>query len=91
MLKPGDLVMIVKPTDCCGSMAAVGYIRTVESSTPRQWIKCGLCGRQWHHGDYGPTVATSSGKFTAQHRLRLIPPLTELESTQTEQAVPVPA
>ncbi len=36
-IKPGDLVMIIKPTPCCGHAPRLGYIFTVAE------ISSGLC------------------------------------------------
>jgi len=44
MLKPGDLVMIVKPRECCGSTNTLGAIRTVSDRLPSDEAMCRTCG-----------------------------------------------
>lgn len=41
-IKPGDIVMVVKPTPCCGSGVAVGWLFSVEiiGSGDGQCIRC---------------------------------------------------
>lgn len=82
MFKPGDLVMVVKPTRCCGYAGGLGRIFVV---TDKGWrapkTKCVHCS---HTRDSKNDVELSSITFIEPHRLRLIPPLSELETTERE-------
>ena len=42
-IKKGDLVMVVKPTECCGSTKSLGHIFTVTSVRVVTSV-CGVCG-----------------------------------------------
>lgn len=46
MIKAGDLVMVVKPTECCKSSNRIGSVFTVRKIHQGEaW--CGLCGKEW--------------------------------------------
>lgn len=86
MFKPGDLVMVVKPTLCCGHVTPMqGFIFTVARTKAK---KC-----EWYC-DYCEAVTTTANLAYAQgndigvdvERLRLIPPLLETTEREVEHA-----
>jgi hypothetical protein len=81
-IKEGDLVMVVKPTRCCGraifgNTFTAGRIRM--STDPSG---CGWCG-----ADNAATMITEwpDGKVIPLWRLKKIPPLSELEGKERER------
>jgi len=80
MIKPGDLVMVVKRRECCGT-GTVGAVFKVIDTRISAILKCSLCGNT--RADV-PTVESSPNRFTEIARLKKIDPLNELEEeTQT--------
>lgn len=43
-IKPGDLVMVIRPTLCCGRTVGLGTVHTVLAVHPRTRYVCGHCG-----------------------------------------------
>jgi len=80
MFKPGDLVMVVKPQFCCGTGKSIGKVFRVHSimRVPNAWCNCGAIKDTIIA--YKDAV---QGGFDVQ-RLRLIPPLSDLETTERE-------
>lgn len=83
----GDLVVVVKPSTCCGSLKAVGKILTVVNRGLTDRSKCTTCGKIFSHTEYS-FVALSTGKTIEITRLRKIPPLPELTSTEIKEEIP---
>lgn len=80
--KVGDLVMVVKPKSCCGYSGALGHIFTVTSLThSAPTTTCVQCGERRHSKD---DVELDGVSWAQPHRLRLIPPLSEPETTERE-------
>lgn len=46
-IKVGDLVMVVKPTLCCGNPYSIGKLFTVIENTIKQISYCIHCGEEW--------------------------------------------
>jgi hypothetical protein len=86
----GDLVAVIKPRRC-GCDDSVGQIFQVE------WIgvdgrpgKCMACGSN----TFQPASITAKrvdGGYVELHRLRRIPPLSELEGERTQEEMKEPA
>lgn len=79
MFKPGDLVMLVKPAPCCGDESDMGVIVTVVGSDANL-SECSECGSYKRE----LMVDFDDGTCAEPSRLRLIPPLSELETTERE-------
>ena len=69
-IQPGDLVMVVKPTPCCGNIHAIGTIYRAASVGYRRF-RCVHCLRK--HIEIGANYDAGSGHMLA--RLKRIPPL----------------
>ena len=78
-ISAGDLVMIVKPSTCCGNGTALGRVFTVAAVDPRG-IRCLHCGQTFS----GPNVAHPDGRGYLPSRCKRIPPTSASESTTTE-------
>ena len=77
--KVGDLVQIVRRSICCGRDNAIGEIYTVVGASDLA-ARCEICyciKNSMH-------VDLDDGACIEPSRLRLIPPLSELESTERE-------
>ena len=76
----GDLVQVVYPSPCCGSLKGMGITFKFAGFGVRQW--CRFCGK----GDFEAALGYSNGgvKFV---RLKRIPPLSELEGERTEESL----
>ena len=77
MIKVGDLVMVVKPTTCCGYAGAIGSVHVVTGM--HHAYVCRACD-----ATVITPVALIDGQFEAREltRLKRIPPLEELERDQ---------
>jgi hypothetical protein len=56
-IKKGDLVMVIRPSSCCGGGKSVGLVRTVTRIMNGAPGTCTGCGRHFTHG----TSAVLSG------------------------------
>lgn len=81
-IKAGDLVMVVRPTPCCGNTGGMGTVyRAAEVSAVESY--CDWCGKDWsgvvvwHEDDSGCDVS----------RLIRIDPPALPESVETEREV----
>lgn len=80
-IKPGDLVMVVKPMACCGNPSALGMTFHILSIVK---MDCWCI----HCGDNRNIVrAESPLGFGDVSRLKKIPPLTELEDITTDYPI----
>ena len=84
-LKPGDLVIVVKPVPCCGNTGTVGKILTVLDHKPADIVRCVYCN---YCGPGTDHVMVSDDTAKGANRLRRIPPLVELESKQQTEKTP---
>ena len=87
-IREGDLVVIVKPVQCCGSQDNLGQIFTVQRIFMSKQNRCRACG-----GISARNVLVAVQQETmpplarSLYRLRRIPPLSELETTNTDSEV----
>ena len=82
--KKGDLVMVVRPSTCCGSVKNVGSIREIGDQLPFALISvCMYCG------DEGPTygqVRLSNGNHIEKYRLiKINPPADDTEEVADKE------
>ncbi len=67
LVRPGDLVMVVKANPCCGGAKSLGQVFTVADLKPLSVCRCDDCGRDSvgtfvaradrpGHGEYLPQV-----------------------------------
>ena len=82
--KPGDLVMVVKPTGCCDSTQSIGLMFTVKEMR-HMASRCAGCGELVAANDVA--VDEANGTVCFPSRLRKIDPLTEQDKTETLQEV----
>ena len=81
-IKVGDLVIVVKPTVCCGNKKRLGQIFKTTAYIVSTCLYCketqsGFC---------------SDTNFAVEYsRLKRIPPLSELEGQRTEEKLKEPA
>lgn len=84
MIKTGDLVVVVKPTVCCGNDSAVGKIFQVGKieSMVGQCVHCGSVAQ-----DFGAEVADEPTRLFRASRLKKIDPLPQDETTKYEETI----
>ena len=82
-IKVGDLVQVVRPSICCKSNYGLGDIFKVTDAFPRK-SDCAMCGASpfvmlldGHH----------SGLFCDSRRVKLIPPLEELDDVKRDEEI----
>lgn len=85
-IKKGDLVMVVKPTTCCGNTKAVGRIFTVRSVALRD-AHCVHC---WHT-EIKITAIRDDGMMYGIDRLKKIDPPAHGDSLPTRADLEVTA
>lgn len=85
-IKPGDLVMIIKPMPCCGYSGGLGLVRTVQAFTSRECgTKCVGCGIS-NRSDFGPHSHANLGDFYVWlYRLKKIDPPALADETETNR------
>ena len=69
-IQPGDLVMVVKPTPCCGAAHTIGEIHRAVTVSERS-IGCIKC----KHAFFGLTVNLDNSTVYLASMLKCIPPL----------------
>lgn len=79
MIKAGDLVVVTKPTPCCGNTSGIGGIFRVESIR-NEFPICGHCWREIKD----PLVIFSRTHGQTLSRLTRIDPLPESETHRDE-------
>ncbi len=77
MIQKGDLVVVVKPTPCCGKEGSVGKIYEVEEFI--EVAKCRHCGKLYNGK---VAVLTEAGRGEPVIRLKRIPPIEELDNLE---------
>jgi hypothetical protein len=84
--KAGDLVMVVKPTPCCGMDMAIGHIFVVHDLGVTDKHTCWYCDAKSSGFLVARTgvVKNSINEAFRVSRLRLIPPLSDDETTERE-------
>jgi hypothetical protein len=83
-IKVGDLVMVVKPAVCCGSVNSIGRIFPVEG-IERVYGQCAHCGMRGH--EYGAKIA--NGRYVLLTRIIKIDPPALPESLEREKELSV--
>lgn len=85
-IKKGDLVMVVKPTPCCGDVTILGSVFT--AGGPRKKLSfCAYCG----HGYEMASVEHPEGGRVLIHRLKKIDPPADGDSLPTRADIEVTA
>ena len=90
----GDLVVVVKPTMCCGNRTRLGHIFRVNylGPSPTKHLRCVYCANRERVLVYvSPFQSVPTGDGYPLERLKRIPPLDELESTKTDEPMKEPA
>lgn len=85
-IKPGDLVMIVKPMPCCGDNATLGNVFIVKSISGSDGV-CGACG---DYQEFAMDALRPDGGYTQLSRLKKIDPPAEGDSLPTRKDLEVP-
>lgn len=83
--KKGDLVMVVRPTYCCGGSGALGQIHEVaEQALKLPFNKCVYCGEFSPSGD--DDVLTVDGAARSRSRLiKINPPADDTEEVADKE------
>ena len=85
-IQVGDLVVVVKPTYCCGYARSLGMTFVVNKIMEGP-SRCGNCGAI----DETLDALKPDGDWAELGRLKRIPPLKELEGQRTEEERREPA
>lgn len=85
-IKTGDLVMVVKPTPCCGNNTGVGVIGAV-SKLKFVRGRCKFCGQK----DQKMLVYLENGKSVLKNRVKKIDPPADGDSLPTRKDIEVAA
>lgn len=88
-IKPGDLVMVVRPSACCGSTTSVGKVGTV-APNPSWGIyaECDCCGATCWDIENFRTISDGAYHVTT---LQKINPAAVGDSVPTRREIEVPA
>lgn len=84
-IKPGDLVMVVKPTPCCGNEANIGRIAKVKNVANDSFLVCVWCERLYRK----PALASLDGGRVLLSRLKKLNPPADEESRETTKELEV--
>lgn len=82
-MKVGDLVVVVKPTLCCGNRKRLGAIFRITEFRDGSSL-CHGCGR---HSSQVDAMGFGGNHCFSLERLRVIPPLNELEAEKAVETV----
>lgn len=86
-INPGDLVIVVKPSACCGSVKVIGVVFQPDEVSPG-FGRCGECGTE----SVGVSAREpASGKWIYTSRLKKIDPPAEGDSLPTRADIKVSA
>ena len=84
-IKVGDLVVVIKPRECCPERSNLGFIFRVAKITHGE-VYCCYCKRD--HKDIMTAVWADDGVSGASlPRLKRIPPLDELEGEKRDEEI----
>lgn len=90
MVKIGDLVMVIKPTPCCGSTRSLGMVFKVESMELLEGAKCSVCGgileKRYEYAGDGTVAENGRPKVCQSYRLKVIPGIEELDNLEMIEA-----
>ena len=81
-IKVGDLVVVVKPTPCCRDTSAIGEHHTIIALVGGLG-RCNFCG----HYETMLDAKVSVNTYFDLHRLKRIPPLSELEGEKRDEEI----
>lgn len=80
----GDLVVVVKPTLCCGQLGkSFGAVFRVSHIRERTYSRCAHCG-----SSAITLLADGWRAAISLYRLKRIPPLSELEGEKRDEEIP---
>lgn len=85
-IKAGDLVMVVKPTKCCGNVNILGRV-----STAKEIYISNLTCRHCSYVERRSAVIMSDGMGADMARLKKIEPSADGDSLPTRRELEVPA
>lgn len=80
--KPGDLVMVVKPTHCCGDRSEIGRTFVVAAMSEAERY-CEFCDQ----ADIAIDALDCGDSYFPLDRLIKIDPITEQDKTETLQEI----
>jgi hypothetical protein len=81
----GDMVVVVKPSECCGDTRNIGWIFRVDNMMGGANY-CGICKKDWGESlDLWPNGSRWSVPI---QNVKRIPPLSELEGERREEEIP---
>jgi len=85
-IKVGDLVIVVKPTTCCGFIGDVGKVFTVLDIDGG----IGIPSECWNCGQVSDSIdaAERDNYWHEIKTLKKIPPLSELDKIETKEELP---
>ena len=84
-IKVGDLVMVVRPTICCGATKSVGLVATVVDNETKQYVRCIHCSdRVINDSSY---LQLDNGKYCHVSRLKRIDPPATPETVEHDSEV----
>ena len=86
-IKKGDLVMVVRPSPCCGNINAIG-ITFIAMPKTSQRLRCAYCAALTTTGHF---LNSSTGYGYPPSRLKKIDPPSEGDSLPTRKDIEVPA
>lgn len=81
-IKPGDLVMVVRPTLCCGNASSIGTVGIAGSMATYDWSICHYC--QHIHNEVSSEVLVGEYSYEMV-RLKKIDPPALAEETETNR------
>lgn len=88
-IKVGDLVMVVKPRECCGDASTVGLIFVVKE-IKSSFTRCPICGNSGSEIRVISDIKVNNGRnfHPLITRLKKIQPLSELDTIETKKDLP---
>ena len=85
-LEVGDLVRVVRGKKCCGDGTKIGFVFQIKGFVTRGRRICSTCGA-FIEPNIQALVEPGRSLGYSLYRLKLIPPLSELERTKEEEGV----
>lgn len=81
-----DLVMVVRPTSCCGTSKGIGLVFTVKKIETKEFTLCAYCDKVID--SYVGVWGAGNTPYRIE-RLKRIPPIGELDKIENEEPVEV--
>lgn len=78
-IKPGDMVMVIRPRQCCGDAGSIGRVATVVRR-PYRCVHCLTCDT--HRYDIDAYWVLSDGTACQETRLKKIDPPASADGTE---------